>query len=88
MKLILLDEKGNLTKTRFELELHPKSVSILPPLSDYWCCEVIDPIIGEIKMAISEKFNRGTAKFVINNHEIHSKVSFNVIEKSQFEKIF
>lgn len=88
MKFIFLDNDGNVTHNEMNLALNLSAIRHLPPLSEYLCCKIIDPIIGHINLAISLNYNKVIAKFVVNNYEIHSLVKFNKTEEKIIKKFF
>lgn len=88
MKFIFLDEDGNVTPDEMKRVLNLSAIRYLPPLSRYHCCRIIDPIIGHINLAVSLNYNKGMAKFAVNNCEIHSLVRFSQAERETIKNFF
>lgn len=89
MRFIFLDDDGNATPDEMIRGFNLSTIQYLPPLmSKYNCCRIIDPIIGHINLAVSLNCNKGIAKFVVNNCEIHSLVRFNQVEKETIKIFF
>ena len=88
MRFIFLDDDGNSTSNEMKLALNLSAIRYLPPLSEYNCCRITDPIIGHINLAVSLNYNKGMAKFAVNNCEIHSLVRFSQVEREMIKNFF
>lgn len=88
MRFIFLDRNGDITSEEMIKSVNIDEAVYLSPLSEYRCCSLYDPILGEIKLAVTLNYGKGVSKFVVNNCEIHSIVRFSVREKNQLQKFF
>lgn len=88
MKFIFLDRNGNTTSEEMIRDINIEDGIYLSPLSEYRCCSLFDPILGEIKLAVTLNYGKGVSKFVVNDCEIHSVVRFSIREKNELQKFF
>lgn len=88
MRFIFLDHNGDVTSDEMIRGINIDKASYLPPLSEHRCCSLYDPILGEIKLAVTLNYGKGISKFVVNGCEIHSIVRFNAREKIELQKFF